>query len=395
MSLPQSTEPLSLPLTFTHTAKAKAKSNATLLAEGDYDAVERRVYSEYQKCHGCGVDEKALTLIVIRDRTTGETFEIGSKCMQDLYDVSETRINEHAGTVRGTRLRLHKRLGLAGSLSSEKQIEIVREAVLTYVPVPERHTRVLDAFSPWDLTNAQADQIRDLHQLACYHREWQEDDARARARWSALSGHPAFASARNPDDVRTKCRRALESGIRLPEEEILALNALLRKAAAFKPAEARLAAPDAFHDKDSYIAALKAALKECVQLGAAVNDRLTKFGAQGEFDPRGYVSFERRSLFAVLAVPDADAARFVAVVERTQSYWTAGKPPTEIGPVEIQTIPAVTRQQRNEDNEMEEITITPAWSFRFRRVAWALPEPFTSTYSLWRTLGRPVLETYL
>lgn len=394
--MPHTTEPLNFPLNFTHTAKANAKTNASLLREGEYDAIEKRVYEQYQRCHGCGTDEKALTLIVIRDRLTRETFEIGRKCMEDLYGVNIVIFDTHASQVRNTRLRLARKLGLTGSLSGERQLAIVREAVVTYVPVPERLLQELDLANPWDLRPAETDRIRDLHQLACYHREWQEDPEHARRRWTALGGHPAFAYTGDRDAAHQKCRRALASGQNLPEREIIVLNTYLRKAAAFEHRWPRLVAPEDHPDREAYVQALHAALEVRVQRGAPVDHSLTGVGETQRFRPLDHVGLDVRRLYAVVAVWDTDAGGCASVIHGTDPYWKkTRKPLIARGPVDHREISAVTYTRRNDLNELEEVTREPAWTFQFRRVAWALVEPYTETYPLWRVYGRNRLERYL
>lgn len=112
--MPLSAEPLNFPLNFTWTDKATAKAGAALLTQGDYDAIELRKYAELQKCHGCDTREKAKTLIVVRDRLTGETFEIGQQCMGDLYGVNVATLDQHASDVARTRRSLALKLGLTG-----------------------------------------------------------------------------------------------------------------------------------------------------------------------------------------------------------------------------------------------------------------------------------------
>ncbi|MFB9992648.1 hypothetical protein ACFFLM_11785 [Deinococcus oregonensis] len=392
---PLSSEPLNFPLNFSHTAKANAKSSAQVLREGDYDATERRVYTTFQRCHGCGTDEKAQTLIVIRDRLTQDTYEIGRKCMTDLYGVDIGQFDTHAKQVRSTRLHLEQKLGLTGSLSAERQIAIVREAVLTYVPIPERFTRELDEANPWYLAPAESDRIRDLHQLACYHREWQEQPERARRRWTALRGHPAFAFKPDRDAVHRLCTRALESGPQFPERDIDRLNATLREAASFEHRWPRLVDPQDHPDQDRYQQALREALTARVRLGEPVDASLTQTDLQ-KFDPLAHASVPAKRLYAVIGVWDADANRYASIVNATDTYWKKTRRPfTAVGPVERRLIPAETFMRRNKDNELEEVERTPAWIFQFCRVAWALAEPYTETYPLWRAYGRMHLERYL
>lgn len=389
------TEPLNFPLNFSHTAKANAKSNAQLLREGEYDAVERRVYAALQRCHGCGADEKAKTLIVIRDRLTQDTYEIGRECMVDLYGIDISQFDTHAKQVQTSRIQLTQKLGLTGSLSAERQIAIVREAVLTYVPVPERFTQELDSLNPWHLESTESDRIRDLHQLACYHREWQEEPERARRRWIALRGHPAFAYKPNRDGVHRLCNRALESGPHLPERDILQLNAQLRTAASFAHKWPRLVEPHDHPDQEQYQRALKEALELRVRLGQPVDVEMTQSNS-GPFDPQAHVGLSVKRLYAVLAVWDADAGQYASAVKTTGAYWKKTRRPfVVIGPIERRSIPAETYMKRNEDNEMEEVVVSKAWTFQFRRVAWALAESYTETYPLWRTFGRAYLERYL
>ncbi|MBB5366366.1 hypothetical protein [Deinococcus humi] len=392
---PLTSEPLNFPLNFSHTVKANAKSNAQLLREGDYDAIERRVYADSQRCSGCGTDEKAKTLIVIRDRLTQGTFEIGRKCMEDLYSVDIGQFDLHAKQVRSSRIQLAHKLGLTGSLSAEQQIAIVREAVVTYLPVPERLTRELDDANPWHLEPAESDRIRDLHQLACYHREWQEEPERARRRWTALRGHPAFEYKPNRAEVHRLCSRALDSGPRLPERDILLLNALLRGAAGFEHKWPRLVDPQDHPDQEQYQRALQEALQARVQLGQPVDVQVTQSDAR-RFDPQDHAGLSAKRLYAVLAVWDADAEQYASTVETTDAYWKKTRRPfSAVGPIDRRSIPAETYMKRNDKNEMEEVVVSKAWTFQFRRVAWALAESYTETYPLWRAFSRTSLERYL
>ncbi|GMA17695.1 hypothetical protein E5F05_04640 (plasmid) [Deinococcus metallilatus] len=396
MLLPISAEPLNFPLNFTWTDKATAKAGAALLTQGDYDAIELRRYAEHQKCHGCDTREKAKTLVVVRDRLTGETFEIGLQCMGDLYGVNIGTLSQHASDVAKTRRSLALKLGLSGDLPTERQVAIIREAVATYVPVPERLLRELDGLDVWNLPPLEQDRVRDLHQLACYHREWREAPDHAHRRWRALSGHPAFAYTPRRQEVHDRCMRALSAAALLPETEIIRLISHLREAAAFKSKLARLAAPEEFPSREAYEAALEARLRARVRLGQPVDHRLSGDRAAAVFNPTQVVGLEARALYATAAVWDDEAEPFRERLHATEPYWKkVRRPVIAVGPVDFQQVPPVKGRRYNEkDEEWEEYDKEPAWTFRFRRVAWALVEPYTDTYPLWHTYGRDRLERY-
>jgi hypothetical protein len=393
---PKSIEPLNFPLNFSHTDKANAKSGASLLRQGDYHAIEKRVYAELQLCGGCATREKAKTLILIRDRLTGEQFEVGLECMKDLYGVDVATLNTHASSVVRTRLQLAQKLGLTGALSTERQMAIVREAVLHYVPVPKRLLQELDGMDPWILGTSEGDRIRDLHQLACYHQEWQDNPARARWRWQALGSHPAFMYTPNREEVRRRCTQALNAESNMPERDILALNGWLRKAAAFQDRTVRLVDPADFTDQDGYVQSLHFTLETRVQSGAPIDHILSGNTDARTRNPLDFVRLDNKILYSVAGVWEDDADTFASRIEHTESYWKkVRRPLVAIGPAEVRAFPAEMGIRRNEENELETYQIHPAWTFRFRRVAWALVEAHTPTFALWGIHGRAKLDRYL
>lgn len=387
-------EPLNLPLNFTYTEKANAKPNASLLREGEYVATEQRTYSVKKRCHGCEVNEKANNLVVIRDQVTGETFEIGFQCMRDLYGIDVAALKTHTAQVSRARRELSRKLNLKGS--TEQLVRIVREAILTYVPVPERYLRELDHLDIWNLSNAESDRLRDLHQLACYFRDWQEQPERARTRWRALQGHPAFAYDSHRDDVAKKCSRAIEARHLLPENDILALNRYLRRAAAYQPPYPVLVNPADHPDEASYVQALTTAVHHAATGTQAVSEWLTGSGEGGRFNPTKYVGIRAKQLYTVAAVWQDEAERAAERIKTTTEYWQrTRKPIFATGPVEVREFPARRGTRRNEDNELEEFDIERAFRFTYRRVAWVLQERYTETYQIWHRVGREKLERYL
>ena len=390
-----SAEPLNFPLNFTWTAKATAKAGAALLTQGEYDATELRRYEEHQKCHGCGTREKAKKLVVVRDRITQETFEIGLECMRDLYGVNVETLAQHASEVAKTRRSLAMKLGLTGDLSTEQQIEIVREAVKTYIPVPERYLVDLDNLDVWKLQRVEEDHLRDLHQLACYHREWNESSEFAQCRWKALRGHPAFLQAHH-QDVQERCARALASTVYMPDAEVFILNRYLRQAAAYKNKWARLVAPEDHISMESYEDAVRTAVQDRCALGQPVDHMLSGDRGSTQFKPETVVGLDSRALYATAGVWQDEADTFKGRLHDTATYWKkVRKPIIAVGPADVHEVLAVKGTRFNEkEEEWEEYEREPAFTFRFRRVAWALLEPYTDTYAFWRLYGRDRLERY-
>lgn len=396
MSASYLSEPLNVHLNFRLTEKAAAKAGAQLLAQGDYDATELRTYGAFQTCHGCGTREKAKKLVVVRDRVTLETFEIGLQCMGDLYGIDIGMLTDHANAVARTRRNLGLKLNLSGDLSTERQIAIVREAVQTYVPLPERFISEIDGFDLWGLHTPDLDRLRDLHQVAQYHRDWAERAERALMRWKALRGHPAFVYSSKGAEVQKACDRAVEARSLLPVEDVIRLNGFLREAAKFKHKLTRLVAPEAFDNRETYMQALEAALDEQVRLGQRVAHLLHGEGQSHRFNPATVAGLDAGTLYAVAGVWDDDAAAFKDRIDATGMYWKRGQRPlVKIGPVDVEHFPAVERTRLNlVTNEYENYVAEPAWSFRYRRVAWGLAEPYSNTYRYWRSHGRDALERY-
>lgn len=396
MSAPYLSEPLNIHLNFRLTEKAAAKAGAQLLAQGDYDATELRTYGTFQTCHGCGTREKAKKLVVVRNRVTLETFEIGLQCVGDLYGVDIGMLTDHASAVARTRRNLGLKLGLTGDLSTERQIAIVREAVQTYVPVPERFTSEIDNFDLWGLHTSDLDRLRDLHQVAQYHRDWAERPERALMRWKALRDHPAFVYTARAPDVQRACDRAVEARSLLPVEDLIRLNGFLRDAARFKHRLTRLVAPEDFDNREAYLHALEAALDDQVQPGRRVEHLLYGDGQTHRFNPTTVAGLDAGTLYAVAGVWDDDAATFKKRLEASEVYWKRGQRPiVKIGPVDVEHFPAVERRRLNVvKNEYEDYIAEPAWNFRYRRVSWGLTEPYSDTYRYWRVHGRDVLERY-
>ncbi|WP_339094725.1 hypothetical protein WDJ50_10105 [Deinococcus sp. VB142] len=396
MTAPIRIEALLYPLNFTWTEKALAKSGAALLGQGDYDAIEKRVYASLQKCHGCGYNEKAKTLIVVRDRRNGEVFEIGRECMKDLYGIEIGTFDDHAQKVARTRRELAQKLGLSGDLSTEKQVSIVREAVATYVPVPQQYLDELDRLEWWTLDQHDEQRIRDLHQLACYHRDWQETPEWAVRRWKALRGHPAFEYTSKKDEVMRRCDRALEAEGLLSEQEVHRLNQHLRDAASFKSRYARLVSPEDFDTKEAYEQALEEKIREQAQVGRPTDENLTNNRRASNFNPCDLVGLNTRALFATVGVWDDEGEEFRNRIWDVEAYRRkVRRPIVVVGPPDLRQFPPVRDQRFNrESQEWEDFEREPGWTFRFRRVAWGLVEPFTETYPLWRRFGRSRLERY-
>lgn len=389
-------EPLNYPLNFTHTRKANAKAGVQLLRTGDYRAVELREYDDFQRCHGCATDEKAKTLVVVEDRLTGEQYEVGRVCMRDLYGVDIERLDDHAKDVARARREIKLKLGLNGDLSTEQAIRIVREAVVMHVPDPERYTPDLDALDPFTPTSRDTDLLRDLHQLACYHREWRDDADWARRRWTALRNHPAYqyAPGTQRQSVRERCDRALTQKGQLGPLAVKELHADLRRASAHHDTRPRLTRPEDHPDSDAYRQYLKAWVEREAQSGHA-DANLT--GSREAFtrSPLDFVSVDGSFLYASVAVWEDHAEAFAQRVKDTDRYYQKVQGPViAVGPVETYEFPEVRGQFRNRDNEMEEYVKEHAFTFRYRRVAWALVEPYGETHRLWRAYGRDRLERY-
>lgn len=395
-SLPFTSEPLNFQLNFTQTDKAKAKADFTLLEQGEYRATEKRMYPVLRKCHGCGTAEKAKTIICVQEHVTGEVYEIGLQCMSDMYGVDLQSLNEHTREVASIRRQLKRALGLKGDLSTERMIQIVREALLTFVPLPGRYLAELDQFDHWSLGSREDDRIRDLHQLALYHQEWADDPDHARRRWQALRAHPAFPAARKPE-VRSQCERALEAGPLLSEREVIRLNGCLREASRYKEDGKRLVAPENFNTPLQYEQALREGLEELVGLGQAVAQRLSGNGTSQAFNPLTLVGKDAKALYAVVGVWDDEATSFQERLHRTEGDWKGYRRPLiTVGPQEQEYFPEREGRRINSvTNEWEEYVIEKAWTFHFRRVAWALLESYTDTHRLWAIFGRDRLERYL
>lgn len=108
------------------------------------------------------------------------------------------------------------------------------------------------------------------------------------------------------------------------------------------------------------------------------------------------VGLDAGNLSAVAGLWDDDAAAFKERLEATGAYWKrVRRPHVKIGPADVEHFPAIERRRLNlVTNEYEDYAAEPAWVFRYRRVAWALAEPYTETYRYWRSHGRDVLERY-
>lgn len=396
MSTLRHAEPLNFSLSFTHTPKANAKAGVRLLSAGDYRAVELRQYNDHQRCHGCDTAEKAMNLVVVEDRLTRDRYEIGLVCMRDLYGVNIERLKDHAKDVARARREIQQKLGLTGDLSNEQAIRIVREALVMHVPDAERYTADLDAMDVYTPTSAETGLLRDLHQLACYHREWREDPEWARRRWTALRGHPAFQYAPGPQrqSVRDRCERALTQKGQLGALAVRELHVDLRRAAAHHDTRPRWTRPEDHPDAEAYRQHLKARVEREAQSGHA-DANFT--GSREAFtrSPLDFLSVDGAFLYASVAVWEDHAEAFAQRVKDTDRYYQKVQGPVvAIGPVETYDFPEVRGQFRNRDNELEEYVREEAFTFRYRRVVWALVEPYGETHRLWRAYGRDRLERY-
>lgn len=389
-------EPLNLPLNFTLTDKARAKAGFTMLEQGEYKATELRTYAVLRRCHGCGTAEKAMKLVRVQELDSGEVYEIGLQCMSDLYGVDLQAVNDHTKTVSASRRRLKQALGLTGDLSTDAMLSVVREALLTYVPVPERYVQELDRLDAWSLEPADDERAQELYRLALYHRDWAEQPGDARRRWQALRTHPVFPASRR-SEVQAQCQRALEAKNLLNEQDVRRLNRLLRDAARYKQNRVRLASPEDFPSQTAYEQALRDRLEERVQFGERVDRRLSGDGTSHAVSPLSVVGDAARSLYATVGVWEDEVERFKDRVHQTDGYWkTYRRPLIAVGPVDREQFPEREGRRINaRTNEWEDYVIEPAWTFIFRRVAWTLVEPYTDTHHLWHTFGRDRLERYL
>ena len=395
VSNPFRSELLDYELNFTYTEKATAKKLSALLEQGDYRAIEKRAYDCLQRCHGCGVAEKAKTLVVVENRLTGEQFEIGLVCMNDLYGVDTDRLNEHAKAVARARRETAQKLGLTGDLSLGRMIEIAREAVVMYIPIPGRFTALLDNMDDITLSNSDSEQLRDLYMLALYHREWQEDAPRAETRWKGLAEHPAFRHGPVERTVRALCQRALGEQRQLTEQPIHRLNHFLRQAAAHPVRKRRLVLPEDFADRTSYKEALHRALLNRLQSGVAD----TRLSGSADISTRNLLKDagpDAPAFYTTAAVWQDDAERLSARVRGMREYHQRGLDVlVVVGAEQIEEVPAVIRSVRNRDNELEDREFQPAWTFRYRLVAWTVVEDYTPTFALWKQYGRASMEQYL
>lgn len=394
MSSPRSSVPLNFPLNFTYTEKAHSKKLSALLIQGDYHAIEKREYDGFQRCHGCGTDEKAKKLVLVQDRVTGEVFEIGRVCMRDLYGVDLEQLDQHAAAVNKSRRSLEQKLRLTGDLPVSRMIEILRETLFAYTPLPERFLPRLGEMDDFILSNDDSDWLRDLMLLAYYHREWVESPERARRRWTALELHPAFLGGPVEQTIKKICRRALHEQRSLPDQEIFRLNGWLRSAAGYHSRTLRLVDPVDFPSADVYQAALRQALLSRMTSGT-VEAQLSEDNQLQTLGPLNYVRPEGKATYAQVAIWTYAADDFATRIQQTRSYFQKGyRPMVEIGPEQVEQVPATIRQFRNRDNELEDRVIRPAWVFHFRLVAWTLAEPYHPVFKMWRDHGRASLEGY-
>jgi len=394
---PISDEPLNFPLTFALTDKAEAKPGSATLGQGEYKAISLRTYEHHQRCDGCNTNEKARQLVVVQEDLTGKTYEVGLQCMADMYSVDIRSLNDHTQAVSKARIDLKAKLGLKGDLSTERMLSIVREALVTYLQVPKRYLNELDAFNIWTLGPTENARIMALHQLACYHREWQEDPSRASQRWQALRTHPAFTPSRLDSDVEPLCRRALTAGVMLSEAEVMRLNALLNEASKFKQRQLQLVRPEDHATRESYEQAVERGIQELSALGKSIDVRLNGEGTSFRCEPHTLVGPTTKVLYAVAGVWTDEVEHFVDRLKQLDLYYRRYRRPVIFaGPPDQEDFPKRTTRELNAfTNRWEEITLEEAWSFRYRRVSWAVLEHYTETHRLWHLYGRDRLERYL
>lgn len=180
------------------------------------------------------------------------------------------------------------------------------------------------------------------------------------------------------------------------ESEILILNGLLRDAASFKHKMPRLAAPEDFPDLEAYKQSLSYRLQERIGEGSILDHRLTGDRDVRSVDPTAWVGLKAKALYAVAGVWQDEAEIFSQRLREVEAYWQKVRCPLiVIGPVEFYTFPTVKGRRFNEkEDEWEDYDKEPAWTFHFRRVGWALVEPYTETYPLWQKFGRGRLDVY-
>lgn len=374
-----------------------AKPGSATLGQGDYKAIALRTYEQHQRCDGCNTNDKAKQLVVVQEDPTGNTHEVGLQCMADMYGVDVRSLNEHTQTVAKTRIDLRAKLGLKGDLSTERMLEIVREALVTYLQVPGRYLNELDGFDIWTLGPQENSRIMALHQLACYHREWQEDPARAKQRWQALRTHPAFSSARLASEVEPLCRRALNAGVMMSEVDVLRLNALLLDASKFKQRQLQLVRPEDHATRESYEETMEHRVQALAGLDALLDVRLSGDGTSFKCQPQTLVGPTTKILYAVAGVWNDEVENFVDRLKQFDLYYRRYRRPVIVaGPPDQEDFPKRTSRELNAlTNRWEETTLEEAWSFKYRRVAWAVLEPYTETHRLWHLYGRDRLERYL
>jgi len=394
---PTTDEPLNFPLTFTLTDKALAKPGSATLGQGNYKAIALRTYEQHQRCDGCNTKDKAKQLVVVKEDLTGNTHEVGLQCMADMYAVDIRSLNDHTQTVSKTRINLKAKLGLKGDLSTERMLEIVREALVTYLQVPGRYLHELDEFDIWTLGPQETARIMALHQLACYHREWQEDPSRAHQRWRALRAHPAFSTSQLTSEVEPLCDRALSAANLLSETDVLRLNTLLDEASKFKQRQLQLTRPEEHATREAYEEALERKVQGLVALGMPLDVRLNGDGTSHKCQPQTLVGLTSKTLYAVAGVWEDEVETFADRLKQFQLYWRRYRRPVIFtGPPDQEDFPKRTTRTLNAiTNQWEESTLEEAWSFQYRRVAWAVLEQYTETHRLWHLYGRDRLERYL
>ncbi|ADY27412.1 hypothetical protein Deipr_2286 (plasmid) [Deinococcus proteolyticus MRP] len=397
---PLKAEPLDLPLTFKTTPIALAKFGAPLLQAGDYCAIEDRVYSAHQLCHGCGKPKKAKRLIAVKDLVTSEILEIGLDCMRDLYGVTDGYIEGHSKTVRKQRLKLLNRLQLnSQALSTEGMIDLVRELLVQVVPVPGRFTGQLnDLKERWaSLSDADEEMLADLRFLGLFCKEWEDEPKRAERRWEALAQHPMFYGTAREKQVQELCQVVLADRMSTDVQQVFMANRLLQEAATYKQKAVRLAVPEAYPDREKYLKAMRDAVSE--ENGNPVSEQRLESAACHGFKPTDHVGTARgsRALYASVVINKDCVIGYEDAIESCASYQRSGY---EL--VSNTSQPFILRERGRAIYEFDEDTGKREFAgyeqdrdVECLRITWAVAEPYTITHALWHRHGRTGLETYL
>lgn len=391
--------PLALPLNFQLPDQEIAREGEQLLANGSYTAIRLVKYAEKTTCDGCGRPRQAKQCVVIRDDETREEKHIGMNCLGRLYKEQADAIRAHASTVRQARDSLLNRLRLRDVASTEEAVRRVRELALAYLPYSAEHVRSLDAIDTLTPNKQDQDLLVKIRYLALYHQEWQDNQERARRRWSALKTHPMLFYLHKGERAKVQelCARALASGTQLPESEVHALNVWLRKAGTWSPPFRQLVRPEDYLTAEAYEAALRTALK--ARVDAQEHDRVY-WRSPFTNHPTEIVSTKCGESSAVVALDRAHAGRFRTAIMNEDSY-RSGTRSVIVEEGQSGTFTETTRYRQRggfdrEDEDDSDSDVTRAGrAYPYVSLGWALVEHYTPTHRAWLDRGRDHLEWYL